>query len=919
MRRQMNRCRVPAYFWTIVRYCVQVSLAAVGSLLNIDVANAQSSTWQVQSGDWSAAGSWNGGVPTSNSTAYINNGGTASITQSGNVCYLLDIGYSGTASSGTIAMTGGALSATGELIGDYGTGSFTQSGGNHSVSGNVTVASASNSIGTYTLQGGTLTVSGWETVAATGTGTFAQSGGTHSIGNGLDVGTFLGCNGTYILNNGLLSNANWLWVGANGTGTFIQSGGTHSIGNGFYLGQNATGIGTYNLSNGLLSNLGWVCVGASGTGVFTQSGGTHSVSSLDRTFVLGGNLGGNGIYNLNGGLLQVPAVTAGAGIGAFNFNGGTLQALENNSDFFDAAANLTVSVQNGGAIIDTQGYSVVVGTNLLQGGSGGLTKIGAGTLMLTGSNTYTGATTIVGGVLNINGPAALSSGSSGVIFSNNTTLQFAAAMTASNPIAIYSGCIGTLDTQGYNVTLGGPISGSGSLTKYGNGMLVLSGSSNYTGGTIISQGTMSVAGGLNGGGTVQIDTGTTLGGSGLVRGNIVGQVGSSIVATGNLSLGDSTSFTGFNHAGTLAVGNNTVTLNSLGFANLGNLTTLAGGVLNAPNGISLGVGCNLSGSGVVHGKIAAGYGSTIQATGNLTLGDSTSSVGFISDGELYTQNNTVTLNSSNAANNKNAVLLGSLTQIGGGSLVAPNGILLSSGFNLVTTDNGGTVSGGTASRFLNLGNVQGPSSASSNWLTFNMLFKGGTGQTAGRIDFAGGFATGDSPGVNYQYGATELGASGTEFDIGGTTPGDNDNNYGQLNILTNPQDLSNHGDLILLPGTEFNIVDWNGFVPTPGETFTVLTWDGSLNGTASLSVDPAFAADGIRFVPQWNSNSLVLTATPEPSTLALLVAGAIGVAAVAWRQRTKARSAASTQDDTPAVLSFPPPQSYPARAQRRAA
>ena len=146
--------------------------------------------------------------------------------------------------------------------------------------------------------------------------------------------------------------------------------------------------------------------------------------------------------------------------------------------------------------------------------------------------------------------------------------------------------------------------------------------------------------------------------------------------TANVSLGDSTSYTGFNHAGTLTVGSNTVTLNSAGFANLGVLTTLGGGTLTAPNGVSIGTGCNLVGSGAVNGKIAAGYGSTINATGNLTLGDSTSPVGFVSNGELYTNANTVTLNSFNAANNQNAVVLGSLTQVDGGSLVAPNGILL---------------------------------------------------------------------------------------------------------------------------------------------------------------------------------------------------------------------------------------------------
>ena len=119
--------------------------------------------------------------------------------------------------------------------------------------------------------------------------------------------------------------------------------------------------------------------------------------------------------------------------------------------------------------------------------------------------------------------------------------------------------------------------------------------------------------------------------------------------------------------------------------------------------------------------------------------------------------------------------------------------------------------------------MQGPSSSSSNWLTFTLLFKGSTGQTSGRIGFLGGFATGDSPGINTQYGGTQLGGTGTEFDIGGETSGNLDNNYGQLNILTDLYDLNNHGDLTLLPGTIMNIIDWNSFVPTPGETFTILT------------------------------------------------------------------------------------------------
>jgi hypothetical protein len=159
------------------------------------------------------------------------------------------------------------------------------------------------------------------------------------------------------------------------------------------------------------------------------------------------------------------------------------------------------------------------------------------------------------------------------------------------------------------------------------------------------------------------------------------------------------------------------------------------------------------------------------------------------------------------------------------------------------------------------------------------------------------------PAVQTQYGATQIAGAGTQFDIGGTAPGNSDNSYGQLNILTSPANPNNgggpnllsgtnlnnanNGDLVLLPGTSFNIVDWNGFVPTPGQTFTVLTWDGTLSGTASLTIDPAFAANGVQLVPQWNSNSLDLEATPEPGTLALLAAGAMGLIGYGLRNRKR--------------------------------
>ncbi len=73
-------------------------------------------------------------------------------------------------------------------------------------------------------------------------------------------------------------------------------------------------------------------------------------------------------------------------------------------------------------------------------------------------------------------------------------------------------------------------------------------------------------------------------------------------------------------------------------------------------------------------------------------------------------------------------------------------------------------------------------------------------------------------------------------------------------------------------------------------------------------------------------DNLVLSVTPEPSTLALLAAGAIGLVAYGWRRRRAAGGTAKPaafdqaepQDDAPAILFFPS-HSSPASAAQRAA
>jgi autotransporter-associated beta strand protein len=85
------------------------------------------------------------------------------------------------------------------------------------------------------------------------------------------------------------------------------------------------------------------------------------------------------------------------GFAQFNFNGGTLRAQANSTSFIQ---NLDqANVLSGGLTIDTAGYEVTITQPLLNGGGGGLSKAGLGTLTLNGTNSYTGATAVNAGEL----------------------------------------------------------------------------------------------------------------------------------------------------------------------------------------------------------------------------------------------------------------------------------------------------------------------------------------------------------------------------------------------------------------------------------------------------------------------------------------------------------------------------------------
>jgi autotransporter-associated beta strand protein len=100
--------------------------------------------------------------------------------------------------------------------------------------------------------------------------------------------------------------------------------------------------------------------------------------------------------NRTGGVFDISGLTR---------DGLTVFSIEGGGNFFLGSRQLTV----GGNNLDTA-LSGVIADGGESGGTGGrLTKIGSGTLVLSGINTYTGGTTVNGGVLSVNGSIASSS------------------------------------------------------------------------------------------------------------------------------------------------------------------------------------------------------------------------------------------------------------------------------------------------------------------------------------------------------------------------------------------------------------------------------------------------------------------------------------------------------------------------------
>ncbi|HEX3359002.1 MAG TPA: autotransporter-associated beta strand repeat-containing protein [Tepidisphaeraceae bacterium] len=272
--------------------------------------------------------------------------------------------------------------------------------------------------------------------------------------------------------------------------------------------------------------------------------------------------------------------------------------------------NLTVTgiiTPTNATINSSEPYAITNSPGNVLGGGGGLTKSGNGSLVLPGgANTYTGATTLGGGVLGINVLAngglasdigAASSAAGNIVFSGGTML-YAGPGTGVDRLFTVGPGGGTIDNEGFgqlaftntgslgmsgngprSLTLTGPGFGGGdtlacnitnhpagtALTKSGAGLWILTGTNTYAGGTTLLQGSFQVGtggtGGALGNGDISTASGTSIdfqrSGSLLVPGSIDGGASVTVDSTGTVILANNNGYTGGTtiNTGTLQVGN----------------------------------------------------------------------------------------------------------------------------------------------------------------------------------------------------------------------------------------------------------------------------------------------------------------------------------------------------------------------------
>ena len=562
---------------------------------------------------------------------YTLTGGTVSLPSSSTITTNVDATINSTVIGATWTKAGSGMLVLGGSN-NFGTNAITMSAGTLRVT-------STNSLGSSALPkfgangvalqfhidgGGTLNFSNSLQFAS------AATGGTGTIdvdNNGTGTNGVISVNGASSAFAAPVSTLNI--TGGHGYSLYLAD---------FNVTTTSTGTSTLNPTTANLSigNLRYSAAATSGTHVFvldgtstgnsvvgniTEKSSTAGAVAITKSnsgiWVLSGTNSYTNVTKIKGGTLQFAKtlslysnttsswtdtnIVVGSGAtAAFNVGGtgeftatniDTLKSLGTSTGGFETGAILGLDTTNAGGTFTYD--SAIANPN---GGSNtlGLTKLGAGALVLTASSSYTGVTTVSGGTLKIQDGSIANSSS----ITNNSVLEY----NLNNNARTYGNAIG----------------GTGSLVKSGTNVFTLSGANTYSGATTVSGGLIQLNVAENAG------TNGPLGKPGTLANSIVLNGGGlqfttnntyDYTTSGRLQLADGAT-------GTIDTNGQTVT-----FAHAIGVDSLKTGALTktGAGNLTLSAANTYTGATTVNsGTLALGINNAITTTSDLTIGGASS-------------------------------------------------------------------------------------------------------------------------------------------------------------------------------------------------------------------------------------------------------------------------------------------------------
>ncbi len=631
--------------------------------------------------------------------------------------------------------------------------------------------------------------------------------------NGLRSGSFIGFDTTNAGGSFTISDAiaNTTGTGGGTVGLVKLGAGTLQLtGVNTYTGTTTVNGGTLDLAVGgsagairgpLVVNAGATVrlsvAQAFGTGQFTRVGAVNlNGSTLDIQ-----NTGNNAITSqpitMTGGIITG---VANSKLDLRNLGAGHTSVTTLASDVTSTINVTTLGMPNNNTTITTasgttaSGIDLLISSNIVNnagsGGAGGgtssLTKAGAGTLQLSGDNTYTGDTNVNSGVLNLANTNALGGSSvnlngGSIVFDSSVAgnaftfggLMGAGDLTLENNSGAPAAVALNLGGNGSDTTYSGNFSGAGRITKTGNGVLTLLGTNTQTGITNLNQGTLRI------GSDSSLDSNATFSANGFVGSTVLASASAAAITlnkslnmnagSGGITFGDSIGTGDLTFTGNLTrtsgstsrnvnvSGSTTVTFNGNLFSTGANATTPfnKGGtgtlaILGTGDAANVGFSIvNITGGTMAVTRLAdLGTASSLGRAANATAG----AVSILLDGGTLAY-----IDGGAAASSTNRVLQIGRTTAGGSGAILNNA---TSASETVTFSHAGALAYGTVGQTRSL--TLGGSNTGTN--TFAMVINdNGTGQVSVTKQGAGFWSL---SGANAYSGSTLI--SGGTFSLAST-------------------------------------------------------------------------------------------------------------------------------------------------------